>query len=62
MSTDLSEFIEELKDIAYQRGLVSLRGTIANGGDSWTTIEVRHAALMSDSKDGWDVIVKESSL
>lgn len=28
----------------------------------WVTVEVRHAALMSESVDGWDVTIRRGSL
>lgn len=60
MSDDL--LAEHLKDIAYDLGLASLQAMRRTGRDSWTTIEVRHAALWGDSRDGWDVTIKQESL
>lgn len=45
---------ETLKDVATRHDLTSLKGTVRYGS-VWVAVEVRHAALMSESMDGWDV-------
>lgn len=53
---------ERLKDVAHDLNLKALRATRQTGRDTWTTIEVRHAALYGESRDGWDVTIEKGEL
>jgi len=54
--------VEALKDFAQDHDFKAIRVTIRTGGDSWQTIEVRHAGIWDDAPDGWTVAVEEHSL
>lgn len=56
------EIIKLLKDLADEAGAVRLTATLKRDPDGWTTIEVRHAGLFSESQDGWDVTITEGAL
>lgn len=56
------EIVSVLKEVAYEIEAVRITATLKREPDGWTTIEVRHATLMSDSPDGWDVSIKEGAL
>lgn len=60
--TLIEALTEELKDFAHDHDLEALSATIRTGRDTWTSIGVRHASALSDSRDGWDVEVKEHDL
>lgn len=66
MKGTMLEAADRLKDLAYDLGAIGVEATFSNTGhtvaDEWTTIKVHQAALLSDSQDGWDVEVTETSL
>jgi hypothetical protein len=52
----------ELKTIAHDLGATALRASFRTERDQWITVEVRHAGLLSDSRDGWDTEITKGEL
>lgn len=58
----LKDWAMELDGVMPGHACVSLSAVMKHSYDKWVTITVRHAALMSDSADGWDVLIEPGEL